>query len=121
MISTAKSLMIIFAAIALLMLVACGSPTPQVVEVTKVVTQAVPQTVIVTRVVFVTPTTEPATPTPVPSPTPTFQKWTTEQVVEVFRAAGLEVENPRPMTKDDYGMAPMRAVEATRFLIPSLC
>ncbi|MBM4467291.1 MAG: hypothetical protein FJ014_17345 [Chloroflexi bacterium] len=25
------------------------------------------------------------------------------------------------MTKDDYGLAPMRAVEAVRFLIPSLC
>lgn len=25
------------------------------------------------------------------------------------------------MTKDDYGIAPMRAVEGTRFLIPSMC
>jgi len=25
------------------------------------------------------------------------------------------------MTKDDYGMAPMTAVEGIRFLIPSLC
>jgi len=25
------------------------------------------------------------------------------------------------MTKDDYGLAPMTAVEGTRFLIPSLC
>lgn len=25
------------------------------------------------------------------------------------------------MTKDDYGMAPMAAVEGTHFLIPSLC
>ncbi len=118
--NTAKSLMIL-GAIALLTLAACGSSTPQEIEVTRIVTQVVPQTVIVTQVVVVTPTPEPATPTPVPSPTTTFQKWTTAQVVEAFQVAGLEVENPRPMTKNDYGMAPMRAVEATRFLIPSLC
>jgi len=42
-------------------------------------------------------------------------------VIEAFKDAGLEVEGARPMTKDDYGIAPMTAVEGTRFLIPSLC
>jgi len=69
----------------------------------------------------VTPTPEPPTSTPEPSPTPAFQKWTSTDVVNIFKSAALEVEEPRPMTKDDYGMAPMRAIEGTRFLIPSLC
>lgn len=50
-----------------------------------------------------------------------FQKWSSQQAVEVLQGAGLEVENPTPMTKDDYGLAPMIATEATRFFIPSLC
>jgi hypothetical protein len=41
--------------------------------------------------------------------------------VNAFQSAGLEAENARPMTTDDYGMAPMTAVEGTRFLVPSLC
>lgn len=49
------------------------------------------------------------------------QQWTSTDVVDVFKSASLEVEGARPMTKDDYGMAPMRAVEGTRFFIPSLC
>lgn len=69
-----------------------------------------------------TPTNTPeATDTPEPTPTPPFEKWTSEQVIKAFKAAGLEAEEIRPMTKDDYGMAPMTAVEGTRFLIPSLC
>lgn len=50
-----------------------------------------------------------------------FKKWTSDQAIKAFRAAGLEAEQSRPMTKDDYGMAPMTAIEGTRFLIPSLC
>lgn len=45
---------------------------------------------------------------------------TVDTVLESFKDAGLEVENPKEMTKDDYGMAPMKAEEAKRFLIPSL-
>lgn len=44
---------------------------------------------------------------------------TTIEVARAFDAAGLEAAGARPMTKDDYGFAPM-AVEGTRFLIPSL-
>jgi len=51
---------------------------------------------------------------------PAFQQWESADVVEAFRAAGLECESTRPMEKADYGMAPMTAVEGTRFLVPSL-
>lgn len=102
---------------------------PQTVEVTRVVpqtvevTRVVPQTVIATQIVqvVVTATPEPATPTLEPTPMLAFQKWTSNQVIEAFKAAGLEAEETRPMTKDDYGMAPMFEVEGIRFLIPSLC
>ncbi len=102
---------------------------PQTIEVTRVVPQTIEvttvvrQTVVATQIVqvVVTATPEPATPTPVSTPTPVFQKWTSGQVIEAFQAASLEAEAARPMTRDDYGMAPMLAVEGTRFLIPSLC
>jgi len=58
---------------------------------------------------------------PAATPVPVFQKWTTSQVIAAFKAASLEAEDARPMTKDDYGLAPMLAVEATHFTIPSLC
>jgi len=127
----------------------CGGPqavevevtriVPQTVEVTRVVprtvevTRVIPQTVEVTRVVevVVTATPQPATLTPRPTSTPeptdtpelvsAFQTWTSDQAIEAFEAATLEVEGVRPMTVDDYGPAPMTAVEGTRFLIPSLC
>lgn len=41
-------------------------------------------------------------------------------VVDAFRAAGLEAEDARPMTNDEYGLAPKRADDALRFFIPSL-
>lgn len=99
-----------------IVLAACGSIS-QTAEVTRVVQQ----TVVITQIVVVTATPEPPTSTPEPSPTPIFQRWTSADVVEIFKLTSLEVEGARPMTKDDYGMAPMRAIEGTRFLIPSLC
>jgi len=48
-----------------------------------------------------------------------FQKWQTSQAIDAFKGAGLEVESARPMTEEDYGMAPVVAEEATRFFIPS--
>jgi len=101
--------------------VAMPTPEPQTIEVEKIVRETaivekpVRETVIVEKVIVATPTLE-------PSPTSTFAtNWSTAQVIEAFKAAGLEAEDVRPMTKDDYGLAPMVAVEATRFLIPSLC
>ena len=75
------------------------------------------------------PTPAQASPQPAVSSSPTaagaastvFQKWKSSQVVEAFKGAGLEVENPRPMNKpNDYGMIPMIDVEATRFDLPSV-
>jgi hypothetical protein len=75
-----------------------------------------------------TPPAAPATPQPGDSAkeaaggaaSASFQKWKTSQVVNAFKAAGLEVENPRPMSKpQDYGAAPTIDAEATQFTIPS--
>ena len=123
----------LYAAIILtaLMISACSTATPQTVEVTRQVpvtvivetTEEVPVTVVVTQLVevVVTATPPPPTPTPEVTPTPAFQRWTSTEAADAFAAAGLEAENVRPMTVDDYGMAPMTAVEGSRFLIPSLC
>jgi hypothetical protein len=43
-----------------------------------------------------------------------------DEVVKAFKDAGLEAEAARPMTKEDYGIAPMRAKEGKRFYIPSI-
>jgi hypothetical protein len=70
-----------------------------------------------------------ATPQPTASASPSaggaastsFQKWRNSQVIDAFKAAGLEMENPRPMSKPtDYGAAPTVDTEATQFSIPSL-
>lgn len=47
-------------------------------------------------------------------------KKTANDVVEAFKNAGLEAEDARNMTAEDYGIAPMKAKEAMRFFIPSL-
>jgi hypothetical protein len=96
-------------------------PTQELIEVTKIVEQTVIVTQLVTELVLVTATPEPHTPTPEPTPTSNYAKWTSQQVVDVFKSAGLEAESTTVMTKDDYGMAPMVAVEGTHFYIPSLC
>lgn len=44
---------------------------------------------------------------------------TGDVVVQSFKDAGLEAENTRAMTKDDYGVAPY-VCTGTRFYIPSL-
>lgn len=46
--------------------------------------------------------------------------FTSDDVITAFQTAGLEAENPRPMTKDDYGLAPYLGT-GTRFFLPSLC
>ncbi|MCM3444396.1 hypothetical protein [Metabacillus halosaccharovorans] len=38
---------------------------------------------------------------------------TSSEVVTAFKDAGLKAEESREMTKDDYGMAPMKAEEGT--------
>lgn len=110
---------LLFISIALL-LSACTAqlmPTPETIDVTKIVEQ----TVIVTELVVVTATPEPATATPEPTPTPQFVKWTSQDVIDTFLTAGLEADPAWVMTKEDYGLGPMVAIEGTRFIIPSLC
>lgn len=103
-------------------LTSCAFPIAQTVEVTRVVHE----TVIVTELLVVVITTTPAgvnTPggSSAASTPNSFMVWDSQQVVEAFRSAGVEVANPRPMTSDDYGLVPMLAFEATRFFIPSIC
>jgi hypothetical protein len=43
-----------------------------------------------------------------------------ETVVAIFKAAGLEAEEPVTMGPRDYGLAPLLATKGLRFLIPSL-
>jgi hypothetical protein len=104
--------LVLFISFALL-LSACSTPTPQIVEVTREVTALV--TSEVTRVVVVTATPIPSTSTPV------FARWTSQQAADAIKAVGLEFESPTQMTKEDYGMAPMMATDGIHFLIPSLC
>ncbi len=114
-------------------------PTPQPVEVTRVVevTREVP--VDVTRVVEVEITRVvtvqvPITITVAPDPTPTLAATrpapatstpspgrfsSPDQIVAAFQAAGLEATDAYPMTKDDYGIAPLVG-QGFRFFIPSL-
>jgi hypothetical protein len=97
----------------------CATPTPVVVEITRIV----PQTVVVTQLATVIITTTPIPPTTTPevTPTPNFLIWKNSQVVDAFKSAGLECESPSPMTKADYGAAPDVAIEGTHFLVPSVC
>lgn len=129
---------------------ACAAPTPQVVttEVTRIVLQMqaaevtrevvitarpveVTRVVEVTRIVeqtvapvIVTATADPtAAPTvaPTPRPQPAAPKTVNaESVIAAFKAAGLEAEAVRPLTKDDYGLAPFVG-SGLHFTIPSLC
>lgn len=48
-------------------------------------------------------------------------KLTSAGVVDAFKDAGLTVEDKREMTKDDYGMAPMKAKDGTMFTVPFVC
>jgi hypothetical protein len=111
--------------LAAILLSGCASSASQTVEVTVLVPQTIVVTQIVERVITTTPVPPTETPEPTPtlqaSPTPAFQRWSSENALAAFHAAGLEAEGSRPMTRDDYGIAPLSAVEGTRFLIPSLC
>lgn len=107
-----------------LLLTACTPQAAvQTVEVTRIApaTVEVTRLVEVTRIVEITSTPVPATATPAVTATPVFQRWTSNQVLEAFRAAGLEVGDTWAMTDDEYGLSPARAPDATRFLIPSMC
>lgn len=46
---------------------------------------------------------------------------TSDDAIKAFEDAGLVVEDTRKMTKDDYGMAPMKAEEGQIFTVPFVC
>lgn len=99
--------------LALSLLVACtpAPPSDALIQTAIAQTQAA-------QPVFIPPT---ETPFPTATSVPSFQKWSNQDVVTAFQDAGLEVESPRLMKPDDYKLAPLVALEGTRFLIPSLC
>ena len=106
----------------LILLSSCGAPFVRTVEVTRVVRQTVVVTELLTIVITATPVRSANTETtPLPATSIPFVLWDTQQVVDTFRLAGLEVSNPRPMTSDDYGLVPMLATQGTRFFIPTVC
>jgi hypothetical protein len=62
----------------------------------------------------------PTTPS-VPAAVPVKKALSSTDVATAFKEAGLEAENARAMTPQDYGMAPAGLPkEGTRFFIPSL-
>ena len=115
-----RTWVIVIAIIILLYL--CGlltACTPQIQEV--IVTQIHTQEIEVTRKIEVTRLVVVTVTPPPPTQTSTFQKWSLENARDAIVEAGLEFEGYYEMTNDDYGLAPMNAVQAWRFLIPSLC
>jgi hypothetical protein len=51
---------------------------------------------------------------------PIAQKSKGQQVVDLFKSAGLEAEKPSPMKKEDFGPTPQVAIEAIHFYAPSI-
>ena len=94
----------------------------QIVETELAITQVIITQVAITQIAEApTATIEVPTATVEPTSAPlNFSSTITPQdAIDAFKAAGLEAENVRAMTKDDYGIAPM-ASEGLRFYIPSL-
>ena len=96
-------------------------PTTEILEVTRIVEKQVIITQIVTQLVFVESTPVPPTSMPTSDDSSNFIKYKSQQVIEAFVDAGLDGLQAYVMTKDDYGLAPLVAIEGTRFIIPSLC
>ena len=113
----------IFLLIFSFMSVGCG-PSPEAIQtmVEETVSAIPTQTPYPTYTPYPTFTPLPTfTPTPTLTPTPVYARWNSVQVAEVFKSAGLEVGEYRPMTVEDFGAAPLVAIEGTQILIPSLC
>ena len=52
---------------------------------------------------------------------PDFQKWTSQEVITQFQAAGLETGAPVSLTSEDFNMFIRKTDDATFFFIPSAC
>lgn len=87
------------------------------VQVTRVVTVQVPITVTVAP--SPTSTVAAARPPSTAPALPAVRFSSPDQIVAAFQAVGLEASDARPMTKDDYGIAPLVG-SGYRFFIPSL-
>ena len=61
-----------------------------------------------------------STSTVLPPKPSAFQRWTADQVVAAFKAAGCEAYFPKPLTQGDYGAAPQLAVDTLRVIPLSL-
>jgi len=73
-------------------------------------------------VIFTPPTVTPVTALiETLSTPPPYERYHIGVVMEHLQSSGVEFVNPRPMSRDDFGMAPMTATATMRFLIPSLC
>jgi len=48
---------------------------------------------------------------------PPFRRWTTAQVIEAFKRAGLQTDAAHPLTEGMYAGAPRLAAEAVRFFV----
>jgi len=46
-------------------------------------------------------------------------KWSPNDVINIFNAKGLEVQDIKPLTAEDYISLPAKAKEAIKFTIPS--
>lgn len=87
------------------------------VEVTRVVTVQVPVTVTVAPIPTLIVEATRSAPAAPAQPAGRFSS--PDQIVAAFQAAGLEAADAYPMSKDDYGIAPLVG-QGYRFFIPSL-
>jgi hypothetical protein len=61
-------------------------------------------------------------PAVIPKPGPPLfmqYKWSPDDVINIFNANGLEVQDIKPLTTEDYSSLPAKAKEAIKFTIPS--
>jgi len=52
---------------------------------------------------------------------PDFQKWTSQQIIAEFQAAGLEIGAPVSLTSEDFNMFIRKTDDAKFYFIPSAC
>ncbi len=96
-----------------------SASTPTEVPVTIETAVVLAQTQAAAEAAFFTPS--PTTIKQSSSGAKFIKTYDTNQAAYAIQKAGLEFVDPAPMTKDDYGMAPMNAQEAIRFYTPSVC
>jgi len=52
---------------------------------------------------------------------PSFAQWQSREIIDAFESAGLDVQDLRVLTDEDYGSAPAVAREGISFVIPAGC